>query len=238
MINPTYTLETKLLKNHRFIAGVDEVGRAPLAGPVVAAAVILSPEMVGRYRSKTKWWRDVRDSKTLSPRMRGSIAQFIHRNALDFAVGECSHKEIDELNIHNASLLAMRRAVEQLNLWPKIVLVDGLHAIPGLAIRQQAIIQGDAKILSIAAASILAKVYRDSLMQKYGEHFPEYGFENHKGYDTEFHRNQLYQHGPCAIHRLTFGPVREAMNERFSSILSSRTPSSRSDAARIATGQA
>lgn len=221
MINPTYTLETKLLNNNRFIAGVDEVGRAPLAGPVVAAVVILNSEKVGKYRSRNKWWHDVRDSKTLSPRKRGSIAGFIQENALDFAIGEASHKEIDELNIHNASLLAMRRAIEKLVLGPQIVLVDGLHAIPGLTMWQQAITQGDAKILSIAAASILAKVYRDSLMKKYSRQFSEYGFEKHKGYDTDFHRNQLYQLGPCPIHRLTFAPVRDAMNERFSRFISS-----------------
>lgn len=223
MQNPTYTLETKFLKNHPFVAGVDEVGRGSLAGPVVAAAVILDPNRIGAYRTKTKWWSEVSDSKTLSPRKREPIAEFIRENALDFAIGAASNREVDEINIHQASLLAMRRALERLSLRPGVTLVDGLHAILGFTQMQQSIIDGDARVLSIAAASILAKVYRDDLMRDYSQEFSKYGFASHKGYDTDFHRNQLYRFGPCAIHRLTFAPVREAMNERFNSILSSRT---------------
>lgn len=221
MITPTYTLETSLLGNYYLIAGIDEVGRAPLAGPVVAAAIILNPDTVGRYRSRAKWWHDVRDSKTLSAAKREGLIDFIKENALDFAIGEASHLEIDEFNIHNASLLAMRRAVAKLGLSPQIVLVDGPHAIPGLGIRQQTVVEGDAKILSIAAASILAKVHRDSLLKKYSLQFPEFGFEKHKGYDTDLHRKALLEYGPCEIHRMSFTPVREIMNQRFTRLISS-----------------
>ncbi len=221
MLTPTYTTETRLLKEFRLIAGIDEVGRAPLAGPVVSAVVILKPEKVGRYRSKTKWWVGVRDSKTLTSRQRTALVQFIKNNAYDFGIGAASHQEIDELNIHHATFLAMRRAVDNLQVAPHLVLIDGQFTIPDLEIPQQAIIDGDAQVLSIAAASILAKVYRDDLMKKYSAAFPEFGFAQHKGYDTAFHRNQLRRHGPCEIHRMSFSTVRDIMNERFSSLLSS-----------------
>ncbi len=228
MITPTYTRELHLLKDYRLIAGIDEVGRGPLAGPVVSAVVILDPEKVGKYRSKTKWWQGVRDSKTLSPRRRGSIVYFIKANAYDFAIGLATHQEIDELNIHYASLLSMRRAIESLKTVPDIVLIDGKFEIPFPSlegrgwgrvegINQCAIVDGDAHILSIAAASILAKVYRDGLMKNYSKQFPQYGFEKHKGYDTAFHRSRLLEHGPCEIHRMSFETVKKAINKKFKS---------------------
>ena len=222
MITPTYTRELKLLRQHKLIAGVDEVGRGPLAGPVVSAVVILDPEKIGKYRSKTKWWGDVRDSKTVSPRRRGSIANFIKENCVDHAIGIASHQEIDELNIHYASLLSMKRAIENLHHVPDMVLIDGkftLRLSSGQKIKQEAIINGDAQVLSIAAASILAKVYRDDLMKNYADKFPEYGFGQHKGYNTLFHRQSLVRHGPCPIHRMTFEIVQSIMNERFRKIL-------------------
>lgn len=244
MITPTYTKELELLKNYRLIAGIDEVGRAPLAGPVVSAVVILNPEKVGKYRSRTKWWQEVRDSKALSAAKRESLIDFIKDNAHDFAIGAATHKEIDELNIHEASLLSMRRAVERLKIVPEVILIDGRFKIPlpqslprgegkeiknnssllsggGKVggIKQQPIIDGDAHVLSIAAASILAKVYRDDLMRKYSRQFPEYGFEKHKGYDTSFHRNKLLEHGPCEIHRMSFETVKEAVSKRFKKML-------------------
>lgn len=215
MITPTYTTELKHLEKYRFIAGIDEVGRAPLAGPVVSAVVILNPERVGKYRSKTKWWQDIRDSKTLSAAKRESLIDFIKQNSHDFAIGAATHKEIDELNIHNASLLSMRRAIERLKIVPEIILIDGKFSIPGVFVSQQPIVDGDAHVLSITAASILAKVYRDDLMRKYSHQFPEYGFEKHKGYDTSFHRKRILEHGPCEIHRMSFQTVKMAVNKRF-----------------------
>lgn len=244
MIYPAYTLETKLLKDFRLIAGIDEVGRGPLAGPVVSAAVILDPGKIGKRRSKNKWWSSVRDSKTMSPPRRTAIAEFIKDNALDFAIGVATHQEIDDLNIHHASLLSMKRAIENLKVVPEMALVDGKFGIPlpnpphkgegnpspflpldgegkeGVkGIRQLAIVDGDAKVLSIAAASILAKVFRDDLMEKYAERFCDYGFEKHKGYDTAMHRIRLNEHGPCAIHRMTFETVKSAITKRFEKML-------------------
>ena len=245
MITPTYTTETKLLKDFRLIAGIDEVGRGPLAGPVVSAVVIFDPDKIGRYRSKNKWWSGIRDSKILSPRKRGSIAEFIKDNAIDFAIGIATHLEIDELNIHNASLLSMKRAIENLKIIPDMVLVDGRFKIPlpnprqkgeGNSpypssplsgggevggILQEVIIDGDAHVLSIAAASILAKVFRDDLMRKYAEVFCDYGFEKHKGYDTALHRIKLVKHGPCAIHRMSFETVKDAITKRFEKMIAS-----------------
>ncbi len=220
MLTPTYTLETKFLPNYRLIAGVDEVGVAPLAGPVVSAAVILNPEKIGRYRSKTKWWYDVRDSKTLSARKREFMIGFIKNNSLDFGIGMASHREIDELNIHEATLLSMRRAVENMKTIPEMVLIDGKFVIVPFdfargIIAQNAIINGDANVLSIAAASILAKVYRDALMTDYAKEFSDYGFEKHKGYDTVFHRKALLKFGPCPIHRMTYQTVKDIMDRRF-----------------------
>lgn len=220
MITPTYTRELELLNIYRLIAGIDEVGRAPLAGPVVSAVVILDPEKIGRYRSKTKWWQGVRDSKTLSPRRRGSIAEFIKDNALDFAIGLATHEEIDELNIHHATLISMKRAIENLKVMPEMALIDGRFKIHDLEfMNQETIIHGDAHVLSIAAASILAKVYRDDLMKKYSIRYDAYGFEKHKGYPTEFHQRKLLLYGPCEIHRMTFTPVKQAITKRFQEMI-------------------
>lgn len=215
MILPTYTKERQLLENYRYIAGVDEVGRGPLAGPVVSAAVILDPDKIGQNRSKTKWWADVRDSKTLSPQQRGAIAEFIKENCIDFAIGAASHFEIDDLNIHYASLLSMKRAIENLKIFPEMILLDGKFTIANISTPQTAIIDGDARVLSIAAASIIAKVYRDELMKKYATEFPEFGFAEHKGYNTLFHRKAILLQGPCAIHRMTFPAMQSIITERF-----------------------
>lgn len=218
ILTPTFILETSLLEPYCLIAGIDEVGRAPLAGPVAAAAVILDPAKIGKYRSKHKWWRGVRDSKALAPRKRVELFYLIKTYALDFGIGVANEKEIDEQNIQNATFLAMRRALANLVVKPEIILVDGNRTIPRVHCKQKAIIGGDAKILSIACASILAKVFRDDLMSKISLKFPEYGFAKHKGYDTEFHRKKLLEHGPCILHRLTFATVRKIMNERFGKI--------------------
>ena len=222
MITPTYSRELGLLRKYQFIAGVDEVGRGPLAGPVVSAAVILDPLRVGKYRSKTKWWAGIRDSKTVSEEKRQTLSELIKENSLGYALGIATHREIDDLNIHFASLLSMKRAIESLKIFPEIVLIDGKFIIPqGFArgtIAQRAIVDGDAHVLSIAAASLLAKVFRDDLMKNYAKEFPEYGFEKHKGYDTLLHRKAIVSSGVCQIHRMTFPAVLSIISERFESL--------------------
>jgi ribonuclease HII len=183
------------------IAGVDEAGRGPLAGPVFAAAVILddlSPI------------NGLADSKKLSAKQRESLYNEIRAQALCFCVAQASVAEIDELNILQATLLAMQRAVSGLRLKPGKVLVDG-NRLPVLGVIAEAIVKGDAKIPSISAASILAKVERDLWCQSIDSSFPEYGFAKHKGYGTVQHLNALSIYGPTSIHRMSFSPVRDSL---------------------------
>lgn len=185
------------------IAGVDEAGRGPLAGPVAAAAVILAPfrPIVG-----------LRDSKQLTPLRREVLAVEIRAHALAWAVGWADHAEIDHLNILQASLLAMRRAVLALGFTPEKVLVDG-NRCPLLSCPVEAIVKGDSKIAAISAASILAKVERDAAMQRFDTEFPMYGFGIHKGYPTPAHLTALLTHGVCAIHRRSFAPVKRCLEK-------------------------
>jgi ribonuclease HII len=180
------------------IAGVDEAGRGCLAGPVVAACVALPPGM--RLAG-------VRDSKTLSARDRAEAVDRIRAQALASGVGAASVAEVDAFNIRMATLLAMRRAVEALGITPQGFLVDGRDAIHH-DVPVQAIVDGDARSLAVAAASILAKVTRDALMNAEASRFPVYGFEENKGYGTPGHLEALRVHGPCEIHRRSFRPVR------------------------------
>jgi ribonuclease HII len=179
------------------MAGVDEAGRGPLAGPVVAAAVILDD---------SKRIRGLADSKALTALQRDRLYDQIRDKALCCAVGEASVEEIDSLNILQATLLAMQRAVEGLRLRPAKVLVDG-NRLPRLDVLAEAIIGGDAKVKAISAASILAKVHRDRLCQLLDQEFPHYGFAAHKGYGTPEHLLALRVHGACRHHRKFFGPV-------------------------------
>ena len=179
------------------VAGVDEAGRGPLAGPVMAAAVILDEKHPIRYLA---------DSKTLTAKRRDFLFDEIRAKALCFSVAQACVEEIDELNILQATMLAMRRAVLGLRLPPKLVLVDG-NRLPVLDIRAEAIVKGDGKVAAISAASILAKVSRDRWCAQYHLEFPQYGFDSHKGYPTAVHLAALRVHGPCPQHRKTFGPV-------------------------------
>ena len=181
------------------IAGVDEAGRGPLAGPVVAAAVILDP------RNPIK---GLADSKKLTALRRDRLFDEIRAKALCCSIAEASVEEIDRLNILQATLLAMRRAVEGLRLMPKLVLVDG-NRIPVLEMLAEAIIKGDALVPAISAASILAKVHRDRWCAELHLQYPEYGFAGHKGYGTLAHMAALREHGACPQHRMTFRPVSE-----------------------------
>lgn len=186
------------------VAGVDEAGRGPLAGPVVAAAVILR-DGVGI--------EGVRDSKQLTPSRRERLARLIREQSLAYALGEAAVAEIDALNILRASLLAMSRAVAALEVAPHRVLVDG-NQLPRVACEAQAIIGGDRLVPSVSAASILAKVARDAIMAELDRSYPEYGFARHKGYPTKAHREALERYGPCPEHRRSFAPVRHALEAR------------------------
>ena len=179
------------------IAGVDEAGRGPLAGPVVAAAVILNP---------AKRIRGLADSKVLSPQKRERLHDEIMDKALCCAIAMATVQEIDTLNILQATLLAMRRAVEGLRLPPALVMVDG-NRLPVLPMRAEAVIDGDAKVKAISAASILAKVHRDRWCAEIDAHWPQYGFAAHKGYGTAAHLAALRGHGACEHHRRSFAPV-------------------------------
>ena len=179
------------------IAGVDEVGRGPLAGPVVAAAVILDP---------ARPIAGLADSKRLGATRREQLAAEIRAKSLAWALGRAEVAEIDQINILQASLLAMQRAVENLNVAPDQALVDG-NRCPRLACPCEAIVKGDATVPAISAASILAKVARDAELRELHERYPHYGFAQHKGYPTAAHVDALRRHGPCPEHRRSFAPV-------------------------------
>ena len=183
------------------MAGVDEAGRGPLAGPVVAAAVILDD---------LQPIKGLNDSKVLTPRRRELLFDEIRAKALCCCIAQASVEEIDTLNILQATMLAMQRAVEGLRLRPRKVLVDG-NRLPVLRVPAEAIVKGDAKVKAISAASILAKVYRDRLCLELHALHPQYGFDGHKGYPTPAHLAALREHGACPHHRRSFAPVREVL---------------------------
>jgi ribonuclease HII len=185
-------------RGFRRVAGVDEVGRGPLAGPVVAAAVVFP---AGFADSR------INDSKRLDVRRREELVPVITGAAISWAVAESSEAEIDEVNILQATLHAMERALSALQVAPDYVLVDG-SVMPGVLVPGEAVIGGDGRVACIAAASILAKVHRDRLMRAHHERWPAYGFDRNKGYGTPAHLQALAAHGPCPIHRRSFRPVR------------------------------
>ena len=180
------------------ICGVDEAGRGPLAGPVFAAAVILDPA-----RPIT----GVRDSKKLTEAKRDELALEIKTHALAWSIAQCSEQEIDELNILQASMLAMRRAVEGLTMLPTLALIDG-NRCPVMTVRSEAIVKGDDLVPAISAASILAKTARDHALRLLHVQYPNYGFDQHKGYPTELHLERLRLHGISPVHRRSYAPVR------------------------------
>jgi ribonuclease HII len=185
------------------VCGVDEAGRGPLAGPVFAAAVILDP---------SKPIAGLRDSKKLSASRRDQLAMLIQRDALAWSIAQCSAAEIDELNILQATMLAMRRAIEGLSVAPTLALIDG-NRCPVTTVRTEAIIKGDDKVVEISAASILAKTARDTLLREMHTRYPEYGFDQHKGYPTALHLARLREYGVTPEHRRSFAPVRELLSE-------------------------
>jgi ribonuclease HII len=185
------------------ICGVDEAGRGPLAGPVFAAAVILDP---------AKPIQGLRDSKKLSEAKRDALAIEIKAHARAWAIAQCSEAEIDELNILHASMLAMRRAVESLAVKPTLALIDG-NRCPVMPYRSEAIVKGDDKVAEISAASILAKTARDAALMVLHAQYPNYGFDQHKGYPTPLHLERLRVHGVSPVHRKSYAPVRELLSE-------------------------
>lgn len=185
------------------ICGVDEAGRGPLAGPVFAAAVILDP---------SRPIAGLRDSKKLSPAKRDELALVIRRDALAWAIAQCSEGEIDALNILQATMLAMRRAIEGLALAPTLALIDG-NRCPVCQIRTEAVVKGDDKVAEISAASILAKTARDAALLDMHRQYPQYAFDQHKGYPTALHLERLRQHGVSPLHRRSYAPVRKLLQE-------------------------
>ena len=234
----TFEIEKELLGlGYGLVLGVDEAGRGPLAGPVVACAVTLHNNQIPNFNLQTnfetqiindqneipnaKMWDLVRDSKKLSEKQREQVFDFIHEN-FHVGIGLCNHETIDRINILEASFLSMKKAVQELmkktefsktqNLEPRTcILVDGNKMIPNFSYEQKAIVGGDGISKSIAAASIVAKVTRDRMMMEMHEKYPEYGFDKHKGYGTKVHMDALMQHGPCEIHRKSFAPVKKCL---------------------------
>ena len=194
-------LDLSFIAPGSLLAGVDEAGRGPLAGPVVAAAVILDD---------LQPIDGLNDSKVLTPRRREQLFDQIRARALCCSIAQASVEEIDRLNILQATLLAMQRAVDGLRLRPHKVLVDG-NRLPVLKVPAEAIVRGDSKVKAISAASILAKVFRDRLCMELHALHPQYGFDGHKGYPTPAHLAALREHGACAQHRRSFAPVREVL---------------------------
>lgn len=185
---------------HRLVAGVDEAGRGPLAGPVVAAAVVLQTGFLPQ---------GLNDSKKLTPVKRETLDTVIKTDAVSWAVGMATVGEIELFNIHHASLLAMKRALNGLQMSPDLILVDGRFTLPGVDVDQCPVVGGDGLCPSIAAASVLAKVTRDRLMDTLHLLYPEYGFDRHRGYPTPYHLTTISVHGPCPVHRRGFLPVKQ-----------------------------
>jgi ribonuclease HII len=202
---PTFLFEENLwAQGAELVAGVDEVGRGPLAGPVVAAAVVLPA------KADFPWLQRVRDSKALLARRREELAQAIREQATAFGIGVVPHHVVDILGIVKATCAAMQAALDELSTGPDFVLIDAMR-LPQCALSQKAVVHGDAQSLSIACASIVAKVARDRLMMDAERSFEGYGFAHNKGYATREHLDALLRLGPCPIHRRTFAPVRACL---------------------------
>ncbi|MFZ4631617.1 MAG: ribonuclease HII [Patescibacteria group bacterium] len=194
---------------HNFIGGVDEAGRGPLAGPVVAACVVIDKN----FKIDSDDLALVADSKKLSAKKREKLFSIIKEKVLAVEIGVVDNLTIDKINILQASFLAMRRAIKKLKIEPDYILVDGNFKIPKLEKPQTAIIGGDAKVFCIAAASIIAKVSRDWMMSEIDKEYPEYEFSKHKGYGTKAHFAKIAELGPCPLHRFSFSPIKEMVKK-------------------------
>lgn len=189
---------------YKHIAGLDEAGRGPLAGPVVAACVIIDTD----FKINDKDLELVADSKKLSPAKREKLFAIIKKHVKAVEIGIVDHLMIDKINILQASFLAMRKALAKVPISPDYILLDGKFKIPKISLPQTAIIKGDATVFCIAAASIIAKVSRDYLMSQFDTLYPDYNFAQHKGYGTKDHLDRIARYGPCPIHRLSFEPLK------------------------------
>lgn len=206
---PHYKLEKKLLsQGYQYIAGVDEVGRGAWAGPIVAAAVVFPPEVGENSHSRPKIFQEIRDSKLLTPKRREELFAAITDVALDWAVGLITNQRIDRIGINQANYLVIKKAVSNLKaIKPHYVLVD-YYTFSHWRVKHRGVPYGDQQVISIAAASIIAKVYRDRWMVRRHKQFPHYGFARHKGYGTKKHLIALKTHGPCILHRYSYMPVK------------------------------
>jgi ribonuclease HII len=206
---PNLAEEKKLWgKGFKRVAGLDEAGRGPLAGPVVAAVVILKKDSY-QILAKENYFKEIKDSKQLTPKKRERLLKFLIKNpAIEWGIGKVSEKVIDKINIFQATKLAMQKAINNLKIKPDFLILDGNFKISS-RISQKPIIKADQKVFSCSAASIIAKVTRDRIMEKYQKKYPKYGFKKHKGYPTKFHFKMLKKYGPCRIHRKTFWPVKK-----------------------------
>ena len=232
MTTPNLKEEKKLWeKGFKRVAGLDEAGRGPLCGPVVAAAAILNSKIKNPYKAEPSGFRqksklqikiqnlEIKDSKKLSSKKREKLYQILtHSDFIEWGIGRVSEKVIDKINILEATKLAMVKAVKKLKRKPDFLILDGNFILPAKAlakaginksITQKSIVKADEKVFSCAAASIIAKVTRDRIMQRYHRKFPGYGFDKHKGYETKQHFKMLKKYGPSLIHRLTFTPVKK-----------------------------
>lgn len=208
---PNFREEKKLWKKgYKRVAGLDESGRGPLCGPVLAAAVVINRRSFLPRRSDLP---NIKDSKKLSAKKREEFYKILTNPPaggpqIEWGIGRVSEKKIDKINILEATKLAMKRAVQKLRKKPNFLILDGKMKL-NLPISQKSIVKADEKVFSCAAASIIAKVWRDRIMRKYHKKYPKYGFDKHKGYPTKLHRKMLKKHGPCQIHRRTFKPVKK-----------------------------
>jgi len=206
-----YNLETEkqyFIQGYKHLGGIDEAGRGPLAGPVVAACVVCNSDLENQIKSNAQL-KDIKDSKKISEKKREALYDTIMDSFASVGVGICDHETIDRINILQATFLAMKKAIGNLKIKPDFILLDGKMPIPNSSLAQKPIIQGDNVVFSIAAASIIAKVTRDRIMRVCHEEYPEYDFDKHKGYGTKKHMEALNAHGPCPIHRQSFAPVKK-----------------------------
>lgn len=201
--------EKELLNSYATIGGIDEAGRGPLAGPVVAACVAIDKNFI----IKNKQLQDVGDSKKLSSKKREELYELIISEIPNIGIGVCDSQTVDRINVLQATFLAMKKAVGAIRNKPEFLAIDGNNLLPNISIKQAYIVKGDSRVYLIAAASIVAKVTRDRMMLEFHQKYPQYSFDKHKGYGTMLHMKMLQKYGPCDIHRTSYAPVKRCINK-------------------------